>query len=175
MGVKVDYQREDFKDILPKWERVRDCTKGRDALLKAGSKYVPDLPGADVNGNTAYRARGNYYNAVSRTVQGMNGAIFQEAPEAEVPENSADLLDDLTLTNVSFESFATETGKEIFITGRYGVLVDMPVKKPGVDTADVDMRRYCVGYRAEDIINWRTERRGGDEILTMVVLKEKVE
>lgn len=175
----VNAPRKDYEAILPKWKRLRDCFKGRDAILKAGSEYVPDLPGQDVAGNAAYRQRGNFYNAVGRTVQGMNGAIFQEAPEVEMPETKKVLLDDITLTNVPFESFSTQVGSEVVLTGRYGVLVDMPVQ-PTVASgeeqrAEVDMRPYCVGYRAEDIVNWRTERRGGDEILTMVVLKEDVE
>lgn len=178
----VNTPRADYDKMLPKWQRLRDCSDGRDAILKAGNKYVPDLPGQDMNGNKAYRERGNFYNAVSRTVQGMNGAIFQEPPEVEISETFQAMLDDITLTNVPFESFATETGKEIFKTGRYGVLIDMPVApKPTpenptpVAIADIDMRPYCVGYRAEDIINWRTERRGGDEVLTMVVLEEYVD
>lgn len=178
----VDKTRADYDAIKPKWQRLRDCYNGRDAILTAGDKYVPDLPGLDQRANTAYRYRGNFYNAVMRTVQGLNGAIFQEAPEVEMAESLKPMLDDITLTNVSFETFATETGKEVFLTGRYGVLVDMPQpltdKAPTAGTLarePVDMRPYCVAYRAEEIINWRTTRRGGDEILTMVVVKENVE
>jgi len=172
----VQTPRSDFEAMLVKWKRVRDCSNGRDAVLKAGNKYVPDLPGTDTAGNNEYRQRGNFYNAVSRTINGMNGSIFQTAPKVDIGETFKALLDDLTLTNVSFESFATEVGKEVFITARYGVLVDMPIQPPGeAPRTDVDMRPYCVGYCAENIINWRTERRGGDEILSMVVLEEQVE
>lgn len=172
----VNVVRKDYLAVLPKWERLRDCFNGRDAILGAGSKYVPDLPGTDAIGNRSYRERGNFYNALGRTVAGMNGAIFQSAPEVEMPESEKAILDDITLTNISFESFSTAVGKEIFLTGRYGILVDMPVQVPSADgKLDVDMRPYCVGYKAEDIINWKTERRGGDEVLTMVVLKEDVE
>lgn len=172
----IDTARKDYQDILPKWERLRDCSKGRDNILKAGKKYVPLLPGADDKENQAYRERGNFYNAVSRTVQGMNGAIFQEAPDVDVPEAMSDLLKDITLTSVTFESFATQVGNEIVLMGRYGVLVDMPVQPVnGQDKLTVDMRPYCVGYTAENIINWRTERQGGDEVLTLVVLRETIE
>lgn len=172
----VDTPRADYEAMSVKWRRVRDCFNGRDAILAAGKKYVPDLPGTDAVGNNDYRSRGNFYNAVERTVNGMNGAIFQTAPKVEMGESFKPLLSDLTLTNVSFESFATEVGKEIFITARYGVLVDMPVQPVGQPPrTDVDMRPFCVGYCAENIVNWRTERRGGDEILTMVVLQEEIE
>lgn len=179
----VDHPRSDYSHIKPKWQRLRDCFNGRDAIVKAGAAYCPDLPGVDANGNIAYRQRGNFYNAVVRTVQGLNGMIFQEAPEVEMQESLKPMLDDITLTNVPFETFAQETGKEVFLTGRYGVLVDMPQPMtadkaiaPGAVAAPAaDMRPYCVAYKAEEIINWRTQRRGGDEILTMVVLCEKAE
>lgn len=179
----VNSPRKDYEAILPKWNRLRDCFGGRDAVLRAGNLYVPDLPGApSANANKDYRERGNFLNALKRTVQGLNGMIFQEAPEVELKESLKPMLDDITLTNVPFESFAAEAGKEVFLIGRYGVLIDMPqaltpeaVTAGAVAREPADMRPYCIGYNAEHIINWRTQRRGGDEILTMVVLKEHAE
>jgi hypothetical protein len=55
------------------------------------------------------------------------------------------------------------------IVGRYGILVDMPLDP------SPDARPYCIGYKAEDIINWRTTRIAGAEVLTMIVLRETVE
>jgi hypothetical protein len=172
----VNAQRLDYTKMLLQWQRLRDCMDGRDAILKAGAKYVPQLPGADADQNKAYRERGNYYNAVQRTVGGMNGSIFQTAPEVDMPETQKALLDDITLTDVAFETFASQIGEEVFLMGRYGVLIDMPLNPTEGDALDAgEMRPYCVGYEAEKIINWRTARSGGDEILTMVVLEEAVE
>lgn len=173
----VNAPRHDYTEILPKWNRIRDCFGGRDTVLSAGAKYVPLLPGADANANKAYRERGNFYNALARTVGGMNGAIFQEAPDVSMPTSAQPLLDDITLTNVSFESFSTEIGKETVMIGRYGVLVDMPVQPIAVGATPrliADMRPYCVGFCAENIVNWRTERIDGDQILTLVVLSEEI-
>jgi hypothetical protein len=174
----VDTPRADYSAMLPKWQRLRDCFDGRDAILARGPVYAPDLPGADKAANLAYRLRGNFYNATSRTVGGMNGMIFQESPNVTIPESESALLDDITLTNVSFESFSTMVGSEIFTMGRYGALIDMPTQPTeagALQRPDVDMRPYAIAYRAEDIVNWRTERRGGDQVLTMVVLREIVE
>lgn len=170
----VDTTREDYKDILPQWERLRDCFDGRDAVLKAGNKYVPDLPGADVSANESYRHRGNFFNATKRTTQGMVGGIFQEPPEVAFPAQFESYLEDITMTNVPFEAFALEAGQETMLMGRYGVLVDFPPAAKENEPA-AEQRPYCVGYRAVDIINWRTARRGGDEELIMVVLREKAE
>jgi hypothetical protein len=167
----VDTKRKDVADIMPKWQRLRDCFDGRDAVLKAGEKYVPSLPSKDATENEAYRKRGNFYNAVQRTTNGMTGAVFQDAPDVEFPDAIKTYLDDVTLTNIPFEMFAQETGREVILMARYGVLVDMPVVTPGV----TEQRPYLVGYKAEDIINWRTERIDGREILVFLVLKECVE
>lgn len=165
----VNSPRADYNDIAIKWTRVRDCYDGRDAIIRAGNKYVPDLPGCETTTNDAYRKRGMFFNATKRTVQGMVGAIFQEAPEVEFPTAMQEVLDDVTLSNISFEMFAADAGKELMLMSRFGVLIDMPLEE--VPNA----RPFCIGYKAEDIINWRTARQGGDEILTMVVLKENVE
>lgn len=170
----VNTERKDYEEIFTKWKRLRDCYDGRDAVIKTGAKYVPDLPGGDQAMNSSYRARGNFFNATKRTVQGMVGAIFQNAPEIEkFPKAYEDYLLDLTLTNVSFEMFAADLGRELMLVARAGVLVDMPAV--AADGTNADARPYCIAYKAEDIINWRTTRLVGDEVLTRVVLRENVE
>lgn len=165
----VNTPRGDYNTILAKWDRLRDCHAGRDAVIAAGVKYVPDLPGADGTQNETYRKRGNFYNALRRTVQGMGGALFQVAPAVEFPETLKPLLDNVTLTGMPFEMFANVTGSEALLVGRFGILVDMPAEStPGA-------RPYLVAYRAESIINWRATRRAGVEVLALVVLKENVE
>lgn len=169
----VNVERQDYKDFKERWLRLRDCYEGRDAVVKAGNRYVPDLPGSDATGNQAYRHRGNFFNAVKRTVQGMVGAIFQEPPKVSFPESWKEVLNDITLTNIPFEMFAADTGREVLLMGRYGVLIDMPETIEG-DKPDAAKRPYVLGYHTEDIINWRTTNIGGDDQLTMIVLKECV-
>lgn len=169
----VNTPRKDYDDMHSQWSRLRDCFNGRDAVLKAGNKYVPDLPGATTAQNIAYRYRGNFYNATKRTVQGLSGAIFQKPPVVVVPTTITDLLDDVTLAGVTFEMFAGDAGREVMLLGRHGVLIDFPAAVEGQSAHKA--RPYCIGYKAEDIINWRTERHGGDDKLTMVILHEVTE
>lgn len=166
--MSVNAERQDYKDFKARWLRLRDCYEGRDAVLKAGNRYVPDLPGSDATGNVAYRHRGTFFNAVKRTVQGMVGAIFQEPPEVVFPESSKDILDDITLTNIPFEMFAADVGRDVLLMGRYGVLVDMPSE------VSKGIRPYVIGYKTEQIVNWRTNNVGGNDQLTLLVLKECV-
>lgn len=170
----VNTSRTDYDAFSDLWSRLRDCFGGRDKVIAAGHRYVPNLPGLDHAMNQAYRARGNFYNAVSRTVFGLVGAIFQKEPVFTVSSQFESYLEDVTLTNVTMEMFSLEASHETMLIGRYGVLVDMAKQAP-FPAPVIEVRPYFVGYQAEDIINWRTERQGGEEILTLVVLRESVE
>jgi len=166
--------------MLPRWQRARDCFEGSDAVKAAGVKYLPMLDSHRLvsEGGLAkydeYKARALYYNATGRTVEGMAGALFQVAPVLTVPTILEDHLEDITLGGTSAELFGLQTARDVLLTGRYGILVDMPQDVPG-GVSPAELRPYWVGYRAEDIIAWRTERFEGREIVTAVVLFETTE
>ena len=162
----VNTPRKEYTDVSPIWERLRDTFAGRDAVIKASTKYTPALPGATYDQQVSYLTRGNFFNAVARTTHGLIGAIFQKKPTVEITESFKHWLDDITLTNVSFDMFALDVLHDVMLIGRYGILIEM---------AEEGSQPYLVGYRAEDIINWRTERINGDDLLTLVVLRESVD
>jgi hypothetical protein len=156
-----------------KWTRCRDCYEGSDSVKAKGPVYLPALDSHEVNPRAyeAYLLRALYYNAVGRTVDGLAGGIFQKPMEAEVPPSIEPFLKDVTLTNQSIEMFALQTIREVLITGRYGILIDVSgeAAPAGKD------RPYWAGYKAEEVISWRTSRQDGDEVLTRVVLSEELE
>ena len=76
---------------------------------------------------------------------------------------AVDLLADVTLTNLPFESVAKDAMREVLTVGRYGLLCDY---------SEEEGRPYLSPYTAENIINWRIERLGGRSVVTMVVLRE---
>ena len=168
----VNTTHKEYDRVSPMWKRVRDCYGGRDRMLSAGNEYVPDLVALLENTikgstNSDYRKRGSFYNAVTRTVQGMNGHIFQDPPKAlDVTPAVEEYLKDVTLSGINLELFAMEAGRQIFQVSRYGIFVEMP--------PEGGERPYLIPYTAEHIINWRTARFKGDDVLTMVVLHEEV-
>ncbi|HXG69583.1 MAG TPA: hypothetical protein VNJ04_03110, partial [Gemmatimonadaceae bacterium] len=133
-------------------------------------QYLPALSGSDtidaqvlqqLQGGAVtspyygYLVRALFYNAVKRTVQGLSGAVFRQPPSAEgVPALYQADLEDLTLTRQSLAQVAKDLFVELATVGRVGVLLDMPGE--GATAA----RPYWVFYTAEQIVNWRTERRG---------------
>lgn len=81
-----------------------------------------------------------------------------------------DQLTDVTLSDTPIEDFAVQVLAEIIGLGRFGILVDMP------DDADPkEIRPYWVGYRTEQITNWRETTANGDTYPTLIVLKEQYE
>jgi hypothetical protein len=175
----VNTPHDDYARELPKWTRCRDCFEGQDAIKAKRDIYLPRLGGQAPLGQTppqggivdvydAYLQRAFYYNAVAPTVVGLTGAVFIKPLNIE---NKPDILEalfaDVTLNAVPLELFAREMVGQVILPGRFGVLVDMPV-----EGQTENPRPYWVGYRAEQIINWRTKTVAGKKILTLVVLKE---
>jgi len=165
--VPVNTPRTEYDDASKVWRRMRDVNAGRDAVIKGGEIYTPKLPAASPSAQAAYTNRGNFYNALRRTVTGLVGGIFQRAPRFDVPSRVQPWLDDVTLTHVTMTAFSLEATSEVLLMGRLGVLVEL-----ALTVTDGEQRPYLVSYTAENVINWRTTNLNGDDVLTLVVLRE---
>lgn len=164
----VTTEHEVYRALKEKWSRCRDCVAGSDAVKSRGVKYLPALDSHKraPEKYSEYVLRALFYNAMGRTVVGLAGSIFQKAPTIEVEGPTEEHIKDITLTDEPLDMFALEVTKEYLVTGRYGILVDMSTEEA------VEPRPYWVGYPAEDIINWRFKKMGGDQELNFVVLRE---
>ncbi len=168
----VNTPSKEYEATKPKWKRCRDIYNGSDSVKAAGTDYLPLLGSHKSSGDSryiAYKARAVFYNAMARTVDALSGGIFQKAPEIKAPDVVIAQLADATLKDESVELFALLSGQEVLITGRRGILVDI-----AKDPRDGQTRPAWYGYAAEDIFSYRTSNEGGDEILTRVVLRERV-
>lgn len=164
----VNTPRAEYSEHKPKWQRVRDCREGEDAIKKRRHVYLPplDVHGARPEKYDGYLKRATFFNATGRTVSGLAGAIFQKPPKVDLPERIREHARDITMTGVSAEVFALNVVEEDLTTGRVGILVDLQLG------ASTDARPYWSRYNAEDIINWSAVRKGGDEVLDLVVVRE---
>ena len=163
----VQDPRKEYEDNAVVWKRMRDVNSGRDAVIKGGEIYTPKLPAATPTAQFNYMNRGNFYNALRRTVTGLVGGIFQKAPRFDVPRRVEPWLDDVTLTHIPMTAFALEATTEVLLMGRMGVLVELANETP-----HGERRPYFVSYTTENIINWQTSNIGGDDVLTLLVLRE---
>ena len=147
-----------YKAREAEWSRCRDAYNGTDAVKARGQTYLPPLSSkhADYDG---YLTRANFYPATSRTVEGLTGCVFRRPPDsANVPDTVLDNIQDLDLASTPINVLAMEAVRELLITGRIGI---------GLDVADG--RVFWRFYRAEDILSWYDDGGG----IKRVVLRER--
>ena len=172
----VETQHKDYQRMLPKWQRCRDCVSGQDAIHDAGETYLPRLTDQSDDDYKAYKNRAQFYNCFWRTVAALSGMMFRKNPIVECSDNIAEMLNDVNLSNITFDVFAYQIAIEIMTTGRVGVLIDYPNQSvQGMTLADasrLNLRPTMQQYRAETVINWRTARINNVNKLTLLVLTE---
>ena len=153
------------------WLRARDVFAGEDAVKAAGVRYLPRLDSQTDDEYAAYKSRASFFNATARTADGFVGLIFRREPTFKLPDNSAGVgravaafVEDADMLGTSLSSYAKNVVSEIIGVGRAGTLVDWE--------SEVEQRAYGVRYTAEEILNWRTDRVNGRNVLSLVVLRE---
>jgi len=162
----ADTQSKYYEARKPEWEKIAAIVAGEEAVREAGEDYLPKLTGQSEREYDAYKARGSFFNATARTLQGLTGAVMRRDPIVKVPEPMEALLDNVTLTGLSFTEAVRLCVSNVINYGYYGILVDMPVGESD--------RPYMAPYSAFDILNFRTKKVQGEDVLTMLVLAEEL-
>ena len=173
----------DYKKALPRWQKCEDAAAGEDAVKARGPDYLPRPNPTDVTFENSerykhYLARAVYYNATGRTLQGLLGLVFSEPATITLPAAMEFAREDISGSGLPLIQHAQATLEELLKTGRGGLFVDYPSIDGPVSLADQivgGVRPTVTFYPATQIINWRTSRRAGKTILSMVVLKEDAE
>ncbi len=172
--MRVNSTHGDYDANLSAWSRARDVFAGEDAVKLAGERYLPKLDSQSDDQYKAYRARAAFFNATARTADGFVGLILRREATVKLPEPGtgvgkalANFADDADMLGTTLNAYAKNVVSEVIAVGRAGTLIDWE--------ADVEQRAYAVLYSAEQIINWRTERVNGRNVLTLLVLAETAE
>jgi hypothetical protein len=162
----------DYDQFLPTWLRARDVIAGEDAIRRGAEMYLPRLDSQTDADYDAYKTRASFFNATARSAAGYIGLIFRRAPFIKLtPQNPGaglakamgDFSNDLDLRGTSLYGYAKNLVTEIIQVGRAGTLIDWN---------DAENRPYASLYKAESILNWRTERINGRNTLALVTLAE---
>jgi len=172
----VDSTHPEYDAAAPKWSRMRDVISGQDAVHKAGVKYLPKLADQSSDEYESYKLRTPWFGATSRTIDALHGLMFRKAPTIEAPEGLSAALEDVTLTGQSADEFVSVMAREVLEVGRVGAMVDFPRVQGAQLTRGAaeagGVRPFATVYKAESIINWRTERVANRQVLSLVVLSE---
>ena len=174
----VNTTHPQYTEHLTQWVRCRAVIAGGDAVRAGGVAYLPALDGQDAGQYKAYQNRAGFFSATARTLDGLTGMIFRKDAEFTAPEPIDAYLDDVTLSGISFASFAERFVDELLQVGRVGALVDYPQ----VDNAPQNLaeqlanniRPYLAIYPTESIVNWKTRSINNKQALSLMVLKEAI-
>lgn len=155
----INTRHAEYDKWFPIWESTRDGIEGQEQVKRKGERYLPKLGGQTEQAYRAYKHRAQYVNFSSRTMIAALGQLFRKDPVTNLIDEYYENID---LAGTSFYHFSRELAREIMTVNRVGVMVDY---------SDEQVRPYLIDYKAESIINWRTEIVQGAEVLTLVVLE----
>lgn len=189
----VDSKHPLYGEQEPLWEQCRDTHKGEQTVKAKGRTYLSPTSGMVADGMAnalapgslayaAYLKRAVLPDLVKDAVNAMLGVMHHKPPTIELPAAMEPLREVSTLRNESLDMLLRRINEEQLITGRLGLLTDIPksptaasgaVQASAVTTTASDLP-YIALYEGEQIINWDDGRRDGIEVqnLNLVVLDE---
>lgn len=156
-----------YTHYFPDWLQIRDCIAGERTIKERDTLYLPRLEAQKQQDYGPYKARAVFYNATSRTVEGLMGSIFRRPFSIQNIDEEKINLKNITRTGESFTTFLKQITEEVISVGRVGALVDLP------DEESINPDPYICVYNAENILNWSTGLYQGRRILTSVLLIER--
>jgi len=167
----ITFVRPEHRAAMPLWKMIRDVCRGADAVKSAGHEYLPRLDPTDRSArnrrrNEDYLDRAVFYPITGNTKIGMLGMAFRKVPTINAPDKLSSLLNNADGAGTSIYQQSQVVLENILEAGREGLFADYSA---------ADKRPIIVGYRAEDIINWRTQTIKGRTSLVLVVLREVTE
>ncbi len=168
--MSVDQPTNEYINQKKRWKKCRDAVEGSDVIKSNGTTYLPMIGDPNdplsISKYEGYKERALWHGYTARVLQGLMGALFRKEPVIKYPENKVEVLDAVSLNNLSFRDFCVAACNEVLTVHRYGCLVDAPPSSIGMP--------YIAGYRTESIINTRFTRENGKSKLCLVVLEEVV-
>lgn len=172
----VETEHPDYSNRLPDWKRLRDVIDGERRMRENAADYVRKKEGMSNDEFRSYANCAPFYEATSRTVDGLTGMAFALDPVITLPNSMTDFREDMTLDGVSLEGFVEHLFEEVIVCNRAGVLVDYAPLDATIKTKaqaeQANRRPTAAIYHAESIFHWRTAKVNGKRQLVEVRLKE---
>jgi hypothetical protein len=135
----------DYADYKIDAEFTEVFFEGEKAVKSKGEKLLPRLSKQSNERYKSYKDKAVVFGVVARTVQALIATTFRKDPVFVLPKKLEYLREDCTGTGVPLISFAMNLLSNLLVTGRAGVLVDMP-ESGGLP--------FLVLYDGDDITNW---------------------
>ena len=184
-GSNFQAMHPDYLANATKWTMIYDVLKGELAVKAKRDVYLP-LPNMERKADASkykeryqsYLDKAVFYNATARTLAGFVGQVFDKPPKIEIPDELHYLREDPSGSGVTLEQLAKSVLAGTVSYGRGGIFVDFPETGGKYTVKDVNdglVRPTLTYYNTLDILNWRTTKRKAKTLLSLVVLREKIE
>lgn len=188
MGLEATHP--DYDARVGEWTTQRDLAEGETAVKAKREVYLPPTPsmlldgfgkGAHTVGEQVYSGylkRAQFPDYVSEGIEILVGMLHYKPPKIDLPPALEPLRDSCTLSGESLEDLLRAINTEQLITGRVGLLVDLPAAQQPVAQDVVNKRAgaplpYIATYVAEAIRNWdEAVLEDGYTATNLVVLDE---
>ena len=168
------YNNPQYDSMLHEWNKMDDATASQDLIHRRGETYLPRLSKMSDDQYDAYVERASFVTLTKRTIEAFTGMVMRKPVE----------VDGITIENIdakggNLNSYIEGVLSEYLKKGRGGTLVDVPVAGEEVvsiaDAKNNNIYPRLIRYETEDIVNWKTEIINNIEVLSLVVLREKVD
>ena len=176
----VETQHPLYIKYKKRWEMIRDCIEGDDAIKKKGEVYLPKLcrasPKEEEMVYRAYQARAFWVNYTGQALENIHGMIMRRCPTIDAPADfkRSGVLDNIDGRGTNLHQFLSDSVYDTIQTCYGGILADIPQARDGMTLAEAEeegISPYMRYYKAEDIINWKEDDTMGGRF-SLVVLRE---
>ena len=175
----VEFVRSELSLMIPHFDIVDDVVDEK--VKEKGTLYLPmPNPKEDdcLDRYTAYKQRAVLYNATGRTLAGLVGQIFSNAPEVELPGTLANLQGNSDGENISLVQSAKGAADNVLRHGRCGIYTDYTKLDHNPTQQEIQegvASPIITVHGARDVTNWKYYKKGGKRIYTLVVIRESYE
>lgn len=167
-----------YSGFVQDWVLMRDSNAGERQMKSKDLSYLPATPAQIIDGMNSgktgrinydsYKERAVFHDFVSDAVKTYMGLLHKKPANFQLPAGMEGMLTKATNTGESLQSLLRRITEEQLITGRLGLLLDLPVNPDQSNPTP-----YITIYCAEAIRNWdESDDYEGVNSLKLVVLDE---
>ena len=168
------------KAMQEDWQVVDALMGGTKAMRAAGETFLPKWPKEEAD---QYKARLNLSTllpAYSETVQNMTGRVFAEPITLGdgVPEAIQGYTENIDRQGNNLQVWAQSLFSLGLSHGLCHVLVDYPATeglRTRADEQQAGVRPYAIMLRPEQVLGWKSQSQGGEQMLSQFRYMEVVE
>lgn len=144
----------------PRWKKNRDFTSSKDAIVKAGTTYLPK-PISDMSDDEyrEYIKEVSLFPACIKVLESWMGLVFREKPDLLNTSSTFGLIKKvITPLGDDLYEFAAAVTRETFITNWTGILADHPERPEGraltaANAIENGFRPFLNMFPAESILD----------------------